>query len=284
MKGACCLCMMLDSAESCWPSPLCRGPMASVLWGRPARRFVDFLAEAGQTYWQILPLVPPGHGNSPYMSPSAFAGNPFLIDLDELAAEGLLTPQELETARRDAPDRVDYAFLQETRMDLLEKAFRRSLTVPEGAPEEHHLPWIREYAQFAALHDQYGGHPDQWPEDASPDPERVAFHTFLQDTFYRQWFHLKEYANQKHIRIMGDVPFYLSADSAEVYYHPELFQLDTDGHLAAVAGVPPDAFTADGQLWGQSALRLGGKPGVGLCLLAGTDPLGVRACMTPIRI
>ena len=226
------------------------GPYGIGSLGAPARRFVDFLAEAGQTYWQILPLVPPGHGNSPYMSPSAFAGNPFLIDLDELAAEGLLTPQELETARRDAPDRVDYAFLQETRMDLLEKAFRRSLTVPEGAPEEHHLPWIREYAQFAALHDQYGGHPDQWPEDAAPDPERVAFHTFLQDTFYRQWFHLKEYANQKHIRIMGDVPFYLSADSAEVYYHPELFQLDTDGHLAAVAGVPPDAFTADGQLWG----------------------------------
>lgn len=226
------------------------GPYGIGSLGAPARRFVDFLAEAGQTYWQILPLVPPGHGNSPYMSPSAFAGNPFLIDLDELAAEGLLTQQELDSARRDAPDRVDYAFLHETRMDLLEQAFRRSLTLMETAPEEHHLPWIGEYAQFAALHDRYEGSPDQWPEDAKPDPNRVAFHTFLQDTFYRQWFHLKEYANQKHIRIMGDVPFYLSADSAEVYYHPELFQLDEDGRLAAVAGVPPDAFTADGQFWG----------------------------------
>ena len=167
------------------------GPYGIGSLGAPARRFVDFLAEAGQTYWQILPLVPPGHGNSPYMSPSAFAGNPFLIDLDELAAEGLLTQQELDSARRDAPDRVDYAFLHETRMDLLELAFRRSLTLMETAPEEHHLPWIGEYAQFAALHDQYEGSPDQWPEDAKPDPDRVAFHTFLQDTFYRQWFHLK---------------------------------------------------------------------------------------------
>ena len=104
------------------------------------------------------------------MSPSAFAGNPFLIDLDELAAEGLLTQQELDSARRDAPDRVDYAFLHETRMDLLELAFRRSLTLMETAPEEHHLPWIGEYAQFAALHDRYEGSPDQWPEDAKPDP------------------------------------------------------------------------------------------------------------------
>ena len=231
------------------------GPYGIGSLGAPARRFVDFLAEAGQTYWQILPLVPPGHGNSPYMSPSAFAGNSFLIDLDELAAEGLLTQQELDSARRDAPDRVDYAFLHETRMDLLEQAFRRSLTLMETAPEEHHLPWIGEYAQFAALHDQYEGSPDQWPEDAKPDPDRVAFHTFLQDTFYRQWFHLKEYANQKHIRIMGDVPFYLSADSAEVYYHPELFQLDEHGRPSAVAGCPPDGFSATGQLWGNPLYR-----------------------------
>ena len=116
------------------------GPYGIGSLGAPARRFIDFLSEAGQTYWQILPLVPPGHGNSPYMSPSAFAGNPFLIDLDDLAAEGLLTAQELDSARRDSPDRVDYAFLHATRMALLEQAFRRSLTVPEGAPQEHHLP------------------------------------------------------------------------------------------------------------------------------------------------
>ena len=225
------------------------GPYGSGSLGAPARRFVDFLSEAGQTYWQILPLVPPGHGNSPYMSTSAFAGNPFLIDLDELAAEGLLTRQELEGARRETPDRVDYDFLRETRLPLLEKAFRRAQGMA-GAQQEPDLPWVREYAQFAALHDQYGGPSSQWPKDARPDPERVAFHTFLQDTFYRQWFALKEYANQKHVRIMGDIPFYLSADSAECRYHPELFQMDADGRLSSVAGVPPDAFTADGQLWG----------------------------------
>ena len=103
------------------------GPYGIGSLGAPARRFVDFLADAGQTYWQILPLVPPGHGNSPYMSPSAFAGNPYLIDLDELVSMGLLTHQEVEAARRDSPDRVDYAHLQATRMDLLYQAFLRFL-------------------------------------------------------------------------------------------------------------------------------------------------------------
>lgn len=226
------------------------GPYGVGSLGAPARRFVDFLADAGQTYWQILPLVPPGHGNSPYMSPSAFAGNPDLIDLDELVSMGLLTHQEVEAARRDSPDRVDYAHLQATRMDLLYQAFLRFPGRRAQMPEELHLPWLEDYAKFAALHDQYQTDCSQWPKEAVPDPQRMAFHTFLQDIFYQQWFHLKDYANQKGIRIMGDIPIYLSSHSAEFYFHPELFQVDGQGRLTAAAGVPPDAFTAEGQFWG----------------------------------
>lgn len=226
------------------------GPYGVGSLGAPARRFVDFLADAGQTYWQILPLVPPGHGNSPYMSPSAFAGNPDLIDLDELVSMGLLTHQEVEAARRDSPDRVDYAHLQATRMDLLYQAFLRFPGLRAQMPEELHLPWLEDYAKFAALHDQYQTDCSQWPKEAVPDPQRMAFHTFLQDIFYQQWFHLKDYANQKGIRIMGDIPIYLSSHSAEFYFHPELFQVDGQGRLTAAAGVPPDAFTAEGQFWG----------------------------------
>lgn len=226
------------------------GPYGVGSLGAPARRFVDFLADAGQTYWQILPLVPPGHGNSPYMSPSAFAGNPDLIDLDELVSMGLLTHQEVEAARRDSPDRVDYAHLQATRMDLLYQAFLRFPGLRAQMPEELHLPWLEDYAKFAALHDQYQTDCSQWPKEAVPDPQRMAFHTFLQDIFYQQWFHLKDYANQKGILIMGDIPIYLSSHSAEFYFHPELFQVDGQGRLTAAAGVPPDAFTAEGQFWG----------------------------------
>ena len=163
---------------------------------------------------------------------------------------GLLTHQEVEAARRDSPDRVDYAHLQATRMDLLYQAFLRFPGRRAQMPEELHLPWLEDYAKFAALHDQYQTDCSQWPKEAVPDPQRMAFHTFLQDIFYQQWFHLKDYANQKGIRIMGDIPIYLSSHSAEFYFHPELFQVDGQGRLTAAAGVPPDAFTAEGQFWG----------------------------------
>jgi len=218
--------------------------------GAPARKFVDFLANAGQHYWQILPLVPPGDGASPYMSPSAFAGNPYLIDLDELADDGLITQQELKSALWFDPDRVNYNHLAKTRMDLLRSAWLRSKSrpVPADKPE---LPWLEDYAHFAALHDRYQAPFTKWPEETpEPTADEISFHIFLQETFYRQWFALKDYANKKDVRIMGDIPFYLSPDSVEVYKHPELFQLDSDGHLANVAGVPPDAFSEDGQLWG----------------------------------
>lgn len=221
------------------------GPYGIGAMGRQARDFIDFLAAAGQSYWQILPLVPPGAGESPYMSPSAFAGNPLLIDLDALAEEGLLTPQELESAKYPDPDRVDYDFLRRTRMDLLRLAFRRA-----PAPEAD-WPWLKEYALFAARHDLYGAPWQQWPRPAAEPPaQSVAFHTFLQVTFFRQWHALKSYANGKGIKLIGDLPIYVSPDSVEVFTHPELFLLDDAFSPSRVAGVPPDAFSAVGQLWG----------------------------------
>ena len=242
------------------------GPYGIGSMGASARKFVDFLAKAGQHYWQILPLVPPGDGASPYMSPSAFAGNPYLIDLDELAKDGLLTKYELEGAKWGDPDHVDYSFLARTRMPLLRLAWQRSLlkadpdtkgttlsneTSEVEEAEIPDLPWLEDYAHFAALHDRYQVPFQEWPENPSPPTqEEMDFHVFLQRTFYRQWFALKKYANKNGVRIMGDIPFYLSPDSVEVWKHPELFQLDKKGHLACVAGVPPDAFSEDGQLWG----------------------------------
>ena len=227
------------------------GPYGIGSLGAPARAFVDFLARAGQTYWQILPLVPPGDGASPYMSPSAFAGNPCLIDLDELARDGLLTGEELAQARCPDPDRVDYQALAKTRLPLLRRAWQRSRTRRAASPEEGaQLPWLEDYAAFAALHDRYQLGWWDWPEGAVPEGEEVDFHRFLQTTFYRQWFALRKYANSRGIRLMGDVPIYLSNDSVERWKRPELFQLDGKGKLKAVAGVPPDAFTDQGQLWG----------------------------------
>lgn len=225
------------------------GPYGIGSLGQSAYDFVDFLFQAGQKYWQILPLVPPGDGASPYMSPSSFAGNPYLIDLDLLVKDGLLTPQEANGARQDNPDRVDYDWLRETRIPLLRRAWERYKLRP-GEEDAPSLSWLADYADFAALHERYQLGWWDWPADAVPDPEEVDFHTFLQTTFYRQWFKLKEYANEKGVRLMGDVPIYLSQDSVRVWRHPELFQMDGDGRLKAVAGVPPDAFSDQGQLWG----------------------------------
>lgn len=223
------------------------GPYGIGGLGAGARAFVDFLSAAGQRYWQILPLVLPGSGDSPYMSPSAFAGNPLFLDLEDLMAQGLLTPEELDSARNPNPDRVDYHWLRETRFPLLRKAFSR--TVVEKAPGERY-PWLSDYASFMALHDRYQTAWQEWPGDAAPDPEDIRFHLFLQAQFIRQWTALKQYANGKGIRIMGDLPIYVSADSAEVWASPELFQVDANGRPTNQAGVPPDAFSSTGQHWG----------------------------------
>lgn len=221
--------------------------------GAPARRYVDFLAEAKQTYWQILPLVPAGGGNSPYCSTSAFAGSPYYIDLDELAAEGLLTPQELEEHRYHNCDRVDFSWLAETRIPLLEKAwdrYKKKKTRGVTTEASISLPWLGDYALFSAMADAHGLPFSNWKKTDKPDKDRVEFHAFLQTTFYRQWMALKSYANERGIKIMGDIPIYLSDESAERWASPTLFQQDEEGVMTHVAGCPPDAFTEDGQFWG----------------------------------
>lgn len=242
------------------------GPYGIGALGQEARSFLDFLAQARQHLWQILPLVPPGSGDSPYMSPSAFAGNPWFLDLDDLVDRGLLTQEEREEARYPDPDHVDYQWLRQTRMSLLHRAWVRGRTedLPQRAAfAEEHAFWLPDYALFAALQAHFDGAPlSQWPEDIRRrEPkamerfrrelaDQVDFHTFLQYHFFRQWADLRAYARERGIAIMGDTPIYVSCDSAEVWARPELFQLDGDLTPRAVAGVPPDAFSATGQHWG----------------------------------
>ena len=242
------------------------GPYGTGTLGKEARAFVDFLAQARQHYWQILPLVPPGGGNSPYMAASSFAGNPFFLDLDTLARDGLLTREELDGARCPDPDRVDYPWLHRTRPPLLRAAWQRGREKYRDQLDAfcaREAGWLPDYALFMALRGHFEGRElSCWPapvrrrDPAALAPlkqalaEEAAYQCFLQFLFYRQWTALKQYANDRGVSIIGDLPIYVSPDSAEVWAHPELFELDGEAQPAAVAGVPPDAFSATGQHWG----------------------------------
>ena len=240
-----------------------------------AYKFVDWLEKAGQRYWQILPLGSTAHGgsdDSPYQSYSAFAGNPYLISLEALIAEGLLTKEECDsTAFGENPAKVDFDALAENRLNLLHKAYGRSNI---GANAEfrnfcqENAWWLDDYALFMSLKTFFGDVPfTQWPEDIRMHwgfaldyyNEKlyfdVEFHKYLQFLFMRDWSALKGYANSKHIQIVGDIPIYVSPDGADVWAHPELFQLDTENKPYAIAGCPPDAFAADGQVWGNPLYR-----------------------------
>lgn len=235
--------------------------------GKEARAFADFLAAGGQRYWQLLPLGPTGYGDSPYQSFSTFAGNPYLIDLDFLAEEGLLT--EPEYAGEDwgeDPQRVDFGLLYRKRYPVLKKAVRRLLERKEPEYETflaENAHWLPDYALFMALKDAGGGAPWwQWPEELRRrEPRALArtgeelreetdFWQGVQYLFFRQWQKLKEYVNGRGIGLIGDLPIYVALDSADVWAGPELFQLDRELVPTEVAGCPPDAFAADGQLWG----------------------------------
>ena len=242
------------------PNPYGIGSM-----GKCAYEFINFLEAAGQTYWQVLPLCPTGYGDSPYQSFSVFAGNSYLIDLDALVEEGLLEQQEIAgfTGSQN-PERVDYASLYENRCKLLRIAFRRFQ--PDRAFDtfvEENSQWLSDYSLFMALKDRFDGKPwQEWPRELmlrQPEAmaacreemaEQISFHCFLQYLFFRQWQALRHYAGEKGIRIIGDVPIYVPLDSADVWANPNLFQLDENCRPEMVAGVPPDSFTAEGQLWG----------------------------------
>lgn len=230
-----------------------------------AYKFVDKLKAAGQTYWQILPLCPTSYGDSPYQSFSTFAGNPYFISLDELIKDGFLTEDECNADMGNNPESVDYYKLYNTRFALLRKAFERSsVTASEDfAKFCRDNKWLNDYALFMALKDKFGGAAfSEWTDDirlrAPEAMERFSaeiegdaeFYKFLQYLFCKQWNALKKYANDNGIKIIGDIPIYVAADSADVWAAPELFQLDENGIPTAVAGCPPDGFAADGQLWG----------------------------------
>lgn len=235
--------------------------------GKAAYDFVDFLKRTGQQIWQVLPLNPTGYGDSPYASYSSFAGNPYLIDLDMLAEDGLLLPEEYENLEWfEEPDRVDFGKQYNQRYTVLDKAVKRFLKKPDteyAEFAEDNAGWLEDYALFMALKDANNGKPwlewdekyrqydplkaNEWKEEHK---ERMDYYKVLQYLFFKQWNALRKYANKEGIEIMGDLPIYVSADSVDAWSNPELFVLDKDGKPSLVAGCPPDGFSADGQLWG----------------------------------
>lgn len=233
--------------------------------GKEARAFADFLHDAGQSWWQILPVGPTGLGNSPYTSASTFAGNPLLIDLEALAADGLLTEDDLASARLPVTDKVDYGAVYRVREPLLRKAAKRAWEQDGAALRAFadSTPWLKEYTLFQAARTHFGRGWCDWPDEALRRHERaaverwretlaedVAYHTCVQYWFFTQWAELKKYVNSLGIQIIGDVPIYVSLDSSDVWAEREQFLLDGEGRPSKVAGVPPDYFSEDGQLWG----------------------------------
>lgn len=238
--------------------------------GDAAFRFVDWMQKAGQRLWQVMPLGPTGFGDSPYASPSAFAGNPWLVSLSWLGGDGLLAGSDWDDIPDFPDDHVDFERVVPFRRVMLRKAFDR---FRRGAGGVYRQPfeafcekeerWLDDYALFMALKEHYGGAAwTEWPtETRLRQPEaldamrqelsnEVRFHKFVQFQFRRQWGTLKQYANQRGIRVVGDIPIFVAGDSADVWTNQHEFKLDDEGRAVEVAGVPPDPFSATGQIWG----------------------------------
>lgn len=243
--------------------------------GSEAYRFVDFLARAGQRLWQVMPLGPTGYGDSPYASPSAFAGNPMLVSLERLQQEGLLEEDDVATIPTLPEDRIDFGAVIPVKMGLLRRAFERwrdgrasdeQREQFQAFVEEHRF-WLEDYALYMALQETYSGQWNSWPDDLvvrRPEAleqarrelaDLIDFRCFLQYQFFRQWLDLKRYANERNILIIGDIPIFVAYDSADVWSNPGLFYLDEERNPTVVAGVPPDYFSATGQLWGNPLYR-----------------------------
>ena len=220
--------------------------------GREAYRFADFLHASGMSIWQVLPLGPTGYGDSPYQSFSAFAGSALLISPERLASEGLLTSEDLAQTPRFSEDAVEFERVIPWRLHLLRSAFARFH--PDSAWERFiaaNAWWLDDYARFRALKEANGHITwSDWESDIEPNPREIELHKFHQFCFHRQWCDLKGHCAGLGIRIFGDIPIYVAHDSADVWANRELFQLRKDGRPAVVSGVPPDYFSADGQLWG----------------------------------
>ncbi len=226
-------------------------------FGKEARDFVDFLCDAGFSYWQVLPFCMADEFNSPYKSYSAFSGNPYFIDLPTLCRKGLLTEDELAAARQSSPYLCEFDRLARERLPLLRLAASRIREDKRGRIVDFLTaePETSLAAEFLALKAANGDAPWQEWTVHTPDPEELFFWQFVQYEFYVQWMSLKEYANSRGIHIIGDIPIYVAADSADVWSNREEFQLDKKGYPSAVAGCPPDYFATDGQLWGNPLYR-----------------------------
>ncbi len=234
-------------------------------FGKEAEAFVDWLKLAGQKYWQVLPIGPTGYGDSPYQSFSTFAGNPLLIDLDALVASGLLSKERCEEADYGAdPTYVDFEKVTRTKMSLLREAFSKfEENVSYLSFVKNEADWLEDYALFMAIKEENNKvswlewnddlrlrKPQAIAEAGGRLEDEVAFWKFIQFTFYSQWERLKDYANKNGIKIIGDIPIYVALDSADVWANSYLYDMDENVMPKTVAGVPPDYFSATGQLWG----------------------------------
>lgn len=244
------------------------GPGGIGSLGADARRFVELLSDMGMSYWQMLPLSPPACGNSPYSAFTAFGGNPLLIDLEQIAKEGDLSLAYCSSSFPE--ERVDYDIVAGTKMKLLYQAGINFLSHAKETPRELEFghfcattPWLHDFALFMASKQRYNGSSwNLWPGGtAHPTPamrlqlsqelqHEILLQKYLQWQFSRQWQQLRRYANELGIAVIGDLPIFVAYDSAEVWGHPEQFLLDSGGNPTVQAGVPPDYFSATGQLWG----------------------------------
>ncbi len=243
--------------------------------GPEAYRWVDFVADSGCTYWQILPLNPTGYGDSPYQCFSAFAGNPYLVSAALLLNEGLLSLQDLEDRPIFNPEKVDYGPVIEWKKKIVKRSYEhfikstnKHLLDEYKDFQDNHVSWLPEYALFTALKDEHGGCSwVDWPEDyrsRKPDvierfksthPRKIDEVIYEQFLFFRQWKALKQYANERGLLNIGDIPIFIAHDSADAWVSPYMFTLNPDGSPSSIAGVPPDGFSETGQLWGNPHYR-----------------------------
>jgi 4-alpha-glucanotransferase len=250
------------------------GPYGIGDLGPQAYRFVDWLASTGSKLWQVLPLGPTGYGDSPYQCFSAFAGNPYLISFGALVEDGLWSPDDFAEMPDFDASRVDYGKVIPWKLELLQKAFSK---LPSASKEFHkelevfrrqNAAWLDDYALFMSLKEANGGgawsgwdeplrkrEPSSLEKARQDHAENILRYSFYQFLFFRQWSKLRVYANQKKIKIIGDIPIFIAYDSADAWAHPELFFLGEDSLPTVVAGVPPDYFSATGQLWGNPLYR-----------------------------
>jgi 4-alpha-glucanotransferase len=250
------------------------GPAGCGDLGPAAYKFVDFLAAAGQRWWQVLPVGPPGPGNSPYSSPSAFAGSLLLVSLEQLAEDKLLPSEHLRAAQVCGEGPANYPLARQIRRKYLREAFENFLRCGGFRHSafvrfcDENRYWLEDFALFSALHRKLGARPwTQWPPELrrrqasalrkaqAALQKELAFQRFVQFEFQRQWENLKGYANRSGVALLGDVPMFVAHDSADVWAHPELFRLRADGRPQVVSGVPPDYFSRNGQLWGHPHYR-----------------------------